>query len=253
VTEILYPVDTESAYVRTFRARVVALPPGAVVLDRTYFYPGGGGQPPDRGALRTEGGTQLAVADVSRSGREVLHRLGRGRDPAARALRTGDEVEGAIDWERRFHHMRLHTAQHLASAVLFTTTGLRTRRATLSGIRATLDLEAPEPSGEARSAWRDDFVTAVAGRRPVTVRHVPIEEYERNPSPRSGLVPLPVGLRSVRVIEIAGCDASPCGGTHLRNTAEIGLVRFEEPSPSAPERVVFTLEEPPGAPSTPPS
>ncbi len=251
MTEILYGTDSEAAYVRSFRARVRALPPKAVVLDRSYFYPGGGGQPPDRGSLRLGDGSVVPVIDVGRSGPELLHRLGRAPGTEVRRLGPGDELEATIDWTRRFAHMRLHTAQHLASALLFQANGSRTRHAALSGLSATIELEAAAPTGAEEAAWKARFAEAVRAGRAVTVRHVPKEEYERNPAPRSGLVPLPSGLSTVRLIEIDGYDASPCGGTHLRNTREIGPVAFAPRAGGDPARVDLTLGAAAPDPSTP--
>ncbi len=253
MTELLYPVDTDSGYVRRFTARVEALPPGAVVLDRTFFYPGGGGQPPDRGLLHLADAAPIGIADVSRTSGTVLHRVARGRGPNARPARVGETIEGEIDWDRRFRHMRLHTAQHLASALLFSRAGLRTRKATLGGSEATIDLEGTAPDVGEGAAWVEEFREIVRAGRPVRVRHLPRAEYERSPSPRSGLIALPPGIEEVRVIEIDGADASPCGGTHLRSTGEIGGVRFHRPSGAQPERVHLTVEEPTGGAPTPPA
>src|SRR5579862_7494903 len=108
MTELAYLADSAGAYERTFRAKVVGLPPGAVVLDRTYFYPVGGGQPADRGTLTLDDGTVVPIVDVSKSGPAVLHRVGKRGAPAGRP-RSGEEVVGAIDWDRRYRHMRLHS------------------------------------------------------------------------------------------------------------------------------------------------
>jgi Ser-tRNA(Ala) deacylase AlaX len=250
VTELLYQADSDAAYVRSFRARVVALPPGAVVLDRTFFYAVGGGQPADRGRLVGPQGQSVPVADVGRSGGYVLHRVGKNRDPSAAPLRVGDEVTGEIDWGRRYEHMRLHTGQHLASALLFARLGLRTQQAMLGRGAATIDLEAPIPANRSFPEFENSFREAVRANRPVRVRHLPRAEYEAAPAPRSGLIPIPSGIDRVRLIEIEGYDASPCGGTHLRDTGAIGGVRFEPPGPAAPARTRFTLE-PSDAPTTP--
>ncbi|MGI0071444.1 MAG: alanyl-tRNA editing protein [Thermoplasmata archaeon] len=244
MTELAYLPDLPSAYVRTFRARVTALPPGAVVLDRTYFYPAGGGQPADRGTLRTDGGGSLSVVDVVKSGAAVLHRL-RGDPAVLRELRAGLELEGTIDWARRHRHMRLHTGQHLASALVFARTGLRTRKAILGGSSATIDLEGPLDAAalEVVSAGLQE---AVDHPRPVTVRAVPRAEWEAAPmSGRSGLVPLPPQVDPVRVVEIDATDAGPCGGTHVRSTEEIGAVRWLPivVLPGGASRIGFTLVE----------
>jgi len=244
VTELAYLTDLPSAYVRSFRARVTALPPGAVVLDRTYFYPAGGGQPCDRGTLRLPDGANVNVVDVVKSGTSVLHRV-RASPPVLRQLTVGIVVEGSIDWERRYRHMRLHTAQHLLSAQIFARTRLRTRKANLAGTRATIDLEGPLPEGVMETLVQD--LTAAQQRSlPVSIRHIPRADWDRNPaSERSGLVPLPVQVDPVRVVEIRAADLCPCGGTHVRSTEEIGSVRFEALThlEDGASRVAFTLED----------
>ncbi len=228
VTELAYLADIGEAYVRTFRARVVARPPGGVVLDRTYFYPTGGGQPSDRGTLGVPHGALADVVDVTKSGASVVHRLG-GSAASRAELAVGQEVEGTLDWVRRHRHMRLHTAQHFVSGRIFVRWGPRTRRAAFSGVRATLDLDGPiEPDQVA--VLDEDVRSVVAAPRTVTIRHLPRAEWDRHPlAPRSGLVPLPPQVDPVRVIEIEGFDLCPCGGTHLRSTGEIGELGFEAP------------------------
>jgi misacylated tRNA(Ala) deacylase len=239
MTELAYLPDLPAAYVARFRAHVVALPPGGLALDRTYFYPTGGGQPSDRGVVRLPGGS-AEIVDVTKSGATVVHRA-RGWNP--RDWSVGTEVEGEIDWPRRHEHMRLHTAQHLASARVFARTGQRTRRASLKDGAATIDLEAPVPL-RLLDDLAADLAAAIESPRPVRIRHVPRAEWDAHPSaPRSGLVPLPPQVDPVRVIEIEGEDACPCGGTHLRSTGEIGPVVFSAPAPGTPEltRVGFRL------------
>lgn len=243
MTELGYQADTDAAYVRSFEAEVVALPPGAVVLDRTYFYAVGGGQPADRGRLVAPTGASVEIADVGRTGGEVLHRLARRSDP--RALAVGMKVRGEIDWERRYAHMRLHTGQHLASALLFRTYGLRTDKAALGQGSARIELEAPLLSEPSFAEWVRSFEDAVAADRAVAVRHLDRGAYEAAPAPRSGRIPLPPGIDRVRLIEIDGLDAAPCGGTHLRRTGEIGPVRFTPPGPTTATRVAFDLVVPP--------
>ncbi len=250
MTELAYLPDLPSAYVRVFRARVTALPPGAVVLDRTYFYPTGGGQPCDRGTLRLEGGRPLEVAEVVKSGPAVLHRV-RGDPAVVRALAVGAELEGTIDWERRHRHMRLHTAQHLVSARIFARTGLRTRRANLAGAGATVDLEGPV-TADAIAPVADDVRDVVAHPRPVAIRFVPRAEWDAHPAAgRSGLVPLPPQVDPVRVVEIDAADVCPCGGTHVRSTGEIGEAEWLPivPLSGGQSRVAFRLRTP--GPPTP--
>jgi misacylated tRNA(Ala) deacylase len=219
VTELAYLSTAGAGYEASFAARVVALPPGAIVLDRTLFCPAGGGQPCDRGALTGPDGRPLPIVDVTRSGSVVIHRLGRGSRPA---LRVGDFVQGQLDWDRRYGHMRLHTAQHLLSAVVFQRTGLKTRKATFAAGRGTIDVVGPWPVAETPASLAESFGTYLAPPREVRIRWLPRTEWEANPSARAGLVPLPAQVDPVRVIEIDGIDTCPCGGTHLRSTGEVG-------------------------------
>ncbi|MGB7125143.1 MAG: alanyl-tRNA editing protein [Thermoplasmata archaeon] len=242
MTELAYLPDLPSAYVRTFRAHVTALPPGAIVLDRTYFYPTGGGQPADHGRLRDGERRTLEVVDVSKSGPSVMHRV-RGGVETVRGLRLGTELEGTLDWDRRHRHMRLHTGQHLLSARIFARTGLRTRKANLAGSGATIDLEGPLTDA-ALVPVIEDLEDALARPRAVGIRMVSRTEWDAHPDAgRSGLVPLPTQVDPVRVIEIEGADVCPCGGTHVRSTAEIGEIRWLPlvPLPGGATRVGFTL------------
>lgn len=242
MTDLAYLADSDSAYVRTFRGRVTALPPGGVVLDRTFFYPVGGGQPADHGSLRYGADRSLQVVDVTKSGPAAVHRV-RARAGAIADLGVGTEVEGTIDWDRRYRHMRLHTGQHLLSARIFARTGRRTRQARLGGSGATIDLEAslPESLLEDLAA---DVREAVSHPRTVSIRMIPRREWDANPAAgRSGLVPLPGQVDPVRVVLIEEWDACPCGGTHLRSTGEIGPIQLLPlvPLPDGATRVAFTL------------
>jgi misacylated tRNA(Ala) deacylase len=251
VTELAYLADIDAAYVRSFTARVAALPPGGIVLERTYFYPTGGGQPSDAGTIARTGPEPGAfdVVDVTKSGPSVVHRI-RPRPGAARPPAVGEEVTGTIDWERRHRHMRLHTAQHFLSARIYSRADRRTRKASMSGTRAILDLDGPL-SPDLVGPLLEDLVDAVRVPRRVAIRHLPRTEWDRLPAAgRSGLVPLPAQVESVRVIEIDGIDVCPCGGTHLRSTGEIGTVALAPPQPlgDGTSRVTLTLSE--GAPPT---
>lgn len=229
MTELDYLRDMPSAYLRSFRARVTALPPGAVVLDRTLFYPAGGGQPCDRGSLALSDGTLVPIVDVVKSGGSVLHRVGRGPGAKSPLLRVGAEVEGTIDWERRHRHMRLHTAQHLVSAILFADAGLKTRKATLNGTRGSIELEAPWPADRPWTTVTERVDAYTSTPHEVRIVQVPRAKWDVAPSARAGLVPLPVGVDPVRVVEIDGIDQCPCGGTHVRSTGEIGPIQLPPP------------------------
>lgn len=250
MTELLYLADVEEAYVTAFRGRVVALPPGGLVLDQTRFYPTGGGQPCDLGTLRRADGSTLNVTDVSKSGTAVVHRIAR-KGPPGPGPSLGEELEGIVDWPRRHRHMRGHTLQHLLSARIFARTARRTRRASMNAKGAVIEVEGPWPAEVTVADLTVEIQGYVDAPRPVRVRHLPRAEYELDPGGRSGLVPLPPQVDPVRVVEIEAADRCPCGGTHLRSTGEIGGFEILAPTELAGGdlRVAFTLDE--RAPPTP--
>ena len=249
MTELLYLPSIDAAYERGFRARITALPPGGVVLDRTLFYPAGGGQPCDRGTMNADGGNAFEIVDVTKSGDAVLHRLGRRGTPAG--LTVGGEVSGTIDWERRHRHMRLHTLQHLLSARLFAIEGRRTNRATMAGTGGLVDLDGALAGPESLLALAADVRAHLQRGLPVKVGFVPRIDYEKWSGGRSGQAPLPAHVDPVRVVEIDAADRCPCGGTHVRSTAEVGEFEVTGPTPlpGGAVRVSFTLSE--GSPPIP--
>jgi len=212
-TERLYYTE---AYRRTFTAGVAAVVPGAagrpagVVLDRTAFYPTSGGQPHDTGTL-----AGLPVIDVMDEGDDVLHILG---GPGAAAVAVGADVEGTIDWRRRFDHMQQHTAQHVLSAAFLRVLGAETVSVHL-GDSSTLDLELSSLAPEDARRVEEAVNQVVFENRPVTARFVEASEADalglRRPARRTG---------ALRVVEVEEYDRSACGGTHVRGTAEIGPV-----------------------------
>ena len=201
MTERLYYTDSGLA---DFRAKVVAgdEPATTLYLDRTAFYPASGGQPHDLGTLNG-----IAVVDVIDEEERIAHRL-------ASPLRA-TEVQGLIDWPRRFDHMQQHTGQHLLSAVLAERFGVATLSFNLGDDAATIDVDAADlPAGKLveieRAAneeiWADRLVTAAVENDAVGLRKA---------SERAG---------PLRVVTIAGLDRSACGGTHVSSTGQIGLV-----------------------------
>lgn len=239
-TEPRYLTSLEAGYETTFEAEVVALPPGGVVLSESLFYPVGGGQPADRGTLTTAQGQVVDVVDVTHQGGATLHRLGRKVAPV---LQRGQRVRGEIDWNRRFTHMRLHTAQHLLSALAYRRWGIRTDGARLSGRSGYLDLERPPERPEmVEELLREGNDSFFSRHVPVTLRFVSREEFATLPN-RSGSGKLPTGVERVRLVVIGDADLAPCGGTHLLDTAQVGGVRGlpTAPLPAGGLRISFEL------------
>jgi alanyl-tRNA synthetase len=211
MTERLYYTD---GTVTRFTARVVAvraLEPSrfAVELDATHFYPTSGGQPHDVGTL-----DDAQVVDVVDEGDQVLHILQTAAAPA-----VGATVTGQIDAIRRRHHRQQHTGQHVLSRVLEDRLGLPTVSSRLGETGNTIDLPAPSLDPDALEAAEDAANALIWRGLPVNVRFL-----EPGQVAESGLRKAPAREGTIRMIEVEGVDRSACGGTHVANTAEIGLI-----------------------------
>jgi misacylated tRNA(Ala) deacylase len=210
------PIFSKDAYRRSCPATVVVAGPEGVVLDRTVFYPLGGGQPGDTGELRAADGRSWRVTDTRKgeAGR-ILHRLAGDVAPPE----PGTQLEATIDWERRYAHMRMHTCLHLLGAVLrYGVTGGQ-----ISAEKSRLDFDTREEIDKLQVAAA---VNALIGaNHPVRSRWISEEELERQPElVRTLSVQPPRGAGRIRLLEIPGVDLQPCGGTHVATTAEIGAV-----------------------------
>jgi len=216
MSEMTEPVFRQDAYLRTCQARVLEAGPAGVVLDRTVFYPLGGGQPGDTGYLRTADGREWRVVDT-RKGEEgrILHRL----EEDAGTPEVGQRVEAAIDWERRHAHMRMHTALHLLGSVLrFGVTGGQ-----IGAEKSRLDFDTQdEIDGERVTGEVNALVDA---GHEVLSRWITDDELDQQPElVRTMSVQPPRGAGRIRLLDIPGVDLQPCGGTHVNNTREIGRV-----------------------------
>ena len=214
------PLFRNDAYVRTCRATVVEAGPEGIRLDRSVFYPTGGGQPGDTGTLHTADGVTLAVIDAVKGTTpdDVLHRIAEG----GALPPPGTEVEAAIDWERRYRHMRMHTALHLICAVV--DAGITGAQVGAEKSRIDLDWPNPDMGKEEITA---KLAEIVAANRPVRPIWITDEELEARPElVRSMSVAPPKGFGRVRLLEIEGVDLQACGGTHVASTGEIGLVEI---------------------------
>ena len=218
MTEELFLKD---AYLRKFEAGVVEPSGREVILDRTAFYPGGGGQPPDKGTLGV-GPVRASVVDVRREGREVVHVLDNPIPDTVRNFR------GELDWERRHAHMRHHTALHVLSGVIWKNFGAKVTGGQMRADRARMDFSFPKE-------WTTDVVgeierltnKALSEGRPVKAYELPREEALKNPDLiRTQVNLVPERVRVIRIVEIEGLDTQADGGTHVANTSEVGQIEI---------------------------
>ena len=235
-TELLFRAEP---YTRTCEATVSAVDGEAVRLDRTVFYPEGGGQPGDTGILRTDDGTEIAVRNTRKGedGDDVLHLI----DPDSTPPAPGSRVVAALDWERRYRHMRMHTCLHLLSAVIDApVTGGQ-----LSAEKGRLDFDVDTKLEKA--AVQDELNALIARNFAVAARWISDEALAAQPElVKTMRVKPPSGQGRVRVIDVDGVDLQPCGGTHVARTGEIGpvIVRKIESKGRHNRRVSLAFEEP---------
>ena len=215
MTELLF---REDGYLRSCNARVTQADERAIRLDRTVFYPTGGGQPGDTGLLRLSSGQSIAIIDTLK---------GTGSDEVIHVLETGSvlpeagaELVAEIDWNRRHRLMRMHTCLHLLCSVV---PGAVTGGQVSDG-RGRLDFDVPGSSLD-KAAIASRLNALITEGHSVCPRWITDEELAAQPElVRTMSVKPPSGTGRVRLMEVAGVDLQPCGGTHVRNTREIGPV-----------------------------
>ena len=217
MTELLYQMDSS---LREFEASVTEIVGDGVVLDRTAFYPGGGGQPYDVGHLLSDGG-KWAVVKVGRENGRLVHKL--DLDPPS----VGARVRGVLDWERRYSLMRTHTAMHILCGVIWRDYEASVTGGKMDPLRGRMDFEFERMQRELVSEIEEKINVEVAAARPVRVRILPREKAFQIPDLiRTKINLLPPHITEVRVVEIEGLDIQADGGTHVVNTAEVGALKI---------------------------
>ncbi|MFQ5614946.1 MAG: alanyl-tRNA editing protein [Anaerolineales bacterium] len=220
MTELLHQTNS---YIQTFTAVVTALDEEnrGVILDRTAFYPGGGGQPADRGALIT-GGIAYPVKRARRIGGQLVHVL-EGNAPLPE---VGSQVEGQIDWDLRYKLMRTHTAMHVLCGVIWRDYGASVTGGNMEPLKGRMDFEFETMRAGLVSKIEEAINKEVENARPLNVKILPREEAFRIPDLiRTKINLLPKGIEEVRTVEIEGLDLQADGGTHVKNTSEVGQIR----------------------------
>jgi misacylated tRNA(Ala) deacylase len=203
-------------------ATVVSHDARGIVLDRTVFYPRGGGQAGDAGTLVRADGSTIAIADTVKGEGlgEVLHVPAPGQQPS---LAAGEKVTLRLDWTRRHRHMRFHTATHLLCAIV----PHQTNGCSITSQYARLDFDMVEPLD--REHLERELARLVAEAHDVRTVWITDEELDAKPDlVRTMTVKPPRGVGRIRLLEIDGVDLQPCGGTHVANTREIGALRISK-------------------------
>ena len=217
-TVLLYMDDS---YTTDFTATIAEVTDkDEVVLDRTLFYPTGGGQPNDTGVIRSAD-MSWNVSKVRKRGPTVFHTIEGENTPS-----VGDEVSASIDWDRRYKLMRTHTALHVLCGVIFKEYGASVTGANIQLDKARMDFELGDLNPERVEHIENRVNEEIDAHRPVTWKSVPREEAFQIPDLiRTKINLLPPQIEEVRIVEIDGVDLQADGGTHVRNTEEIGHIR----------------------------
>ena len=236
MTELLYHTDS---FVKSFDAEVVDTVAGGVVLDRTAFFPGGGGQPNDVGWLIVDG-DRREVPKVKRQKSQIVHSLD---DPLPA---VGTTVRGELDWDRRYALMRTHTAMHVLCGVVWRDYGASVTGGKMKPLQGRMDFEFERMEKELVAEIEEKINAEVTAARPITTRILPREEAFQIPDLiRTKINLLPEHIKEVRVVEIEGLDLQADGGTHVANTSEVGPLRIVDYKSKGRinKRLVVALEE----------
>ena len=221
MTELLYQTDS---YLKEFDAVVTAVDADArtVVLDKTAFYPGGGGQPCDIGQL-TVGDVIYPITKVKKQGTDVLHSLGGDRDLPD----VGARGHGELDWEYRYKLMRTHTALHVLCGTVFRDYGALVTGGNMEPGKGRMDFEFERLKGELVGEIEAAINKEAEAGHDVRINILPREEAFQIPDLiRTKINLLPEGIKEVRTVEIVGLDLQADGGTHVKSTSEIGNIKI---------------------------
>jgi misacylated tRNA(Ala) deacylase len=216
MTEALYHLDS---YMKEFQATVTAVVGNGVVLDRSAFYPGGGGQPSDTGLLHA-GDTEYQVTQVGRKEGQMVHELDGAPPPA------GIAITGVIDWDRRYKLMRTHTALHILCSVVWRDYGALVTGGDMQPLQARMDFEMEHMSADFAREMEEKVNLEVDADRPVTSTVLPRDEAMQVPDLiRTRINLLPPNIAEVRVVDIHDLDLQADGGTHVATTSEVGRIK----------------------------
>ena len=223
MTEQYHMNSHEGTYTREFEAEVKATFPGIIELEKTAFYPLGGGQPADIGTISWSEG-EANVTDVRKKNR--IRHIVEGDLPE-----VGDLVNGNIDWSRRYSHMRMHTSQHLVSAVVNEIYGSDTVGNQIGQAKSRIDFKPLKISQSELNEIEDKVNDYISKDLEVTISEELRSNLENNPDIRSSMSSglwkmLPKSVTQLRVITIGDIDVCPCAGTHVKSLKEIGHLSF---------------------------
>jgi len=237
-TRVLYMEERhgqnpDPCYLREFDAKVLERGPDFVILDQTLFYAEGGGQPFDTGLLRWPGG-EAKILKVLKEKGTIKHVVDR--------MPEVDDVHGIVDWDRRYKHMRMHTSQHVMSGLVFRIYGARTAGNQIHADASRVDFQPANFTADDLKRIEDECNAVAAAAQDVRVFEEDRVVVHNKVEDRSLLDLIPQSIKRLRIIQVGDADYCPCGGTHLKNTREIGRVHILEKRSKGKETDRITYE-----------
>lgn len=223
MTTRLYHTDS---YIKQFSAKVISLDTesNGIILDQTSFYPGGGGQPCDKGII-THSGNELEIEKVKTVKGQIVHFISGGNQLPD----VDNDIKGELNWDYRYQLMRTHTAMHILCGVIFRDYGASVTGGNMSPLRGRMDFEFASLQKELVLLIENAVNLEISKSRDVTWRNIPRDEAFRIPDLiRTKINLLPDHIQEVRVVEIVGLDLQADGGTHVNNTSEVGKVKITD-------------------------
>jgi len=219
MTTLLY---MEDCYMKSCNATIDECEGTDVVLDETCFYPSGGGQPTDRGRIVRDDGQEFQVVMVKKRDENIIHTVDK------EGLQKGDNVHCSVNWDRRYLLMKYHTAAHVLSGIICNETSALITGNQLEEEKARIDFNLENFDKEQILTWEAKANEVIKSGSEVIIQFLPREDAEKIPSLVKLTKGLPESIQNVRTIEIKGLDIQACGGTHLKNVAEIGSIKIVE-------------------------
>ena len=226
-------------YTKEFDARVTKVIDGVfIILDQTYFYPTGGGQPYDTGSI-TRGSETFKVMFVKKENGEIVHEI------SDLGLKEGDTIHGMINWDRRYIHMRYHTAEHILSHIICTATGALVTGNQMETDKARIDYQLEEFNKEKILEYIAEANKIIKEAHEIKWYILPRKEAEQVLGNRFSTLAKGFSeeIQEVRIVDIIGFEKEACGGTHLKNTSEVGEIKFvkAENKGKGNRRIVISL------------
>lgn len=233
------PLYLEDSYLKKWEAEVKEVNEGKyVVLDQTAFYPKSGGQPCDKGVIKRKD-QKFNVIFVGKFSGQLSHEVDR------KGLEPGDEVQCKIDWKRRYTFMRYHTASHVLSGVINKKTGAMITGNQIGLDRTRVDFSLDEFNKEEIRGYEPEVNRIIEKGLPVKFETMSRKEVMKDPDLVKLAKGLPQSIKKLRIVNIEGFDRQPCGGTHVKNTEEIGKLKITDMANKGKDnrRVYFVLED----------